>query len=193
MSPARTPKKRPAPVTRDEIVTASLAIIDAEGLDALSMRRLARDLGIEAMSLYHHFPNKDAILDAVVAAMIRQMTLPDPMPSSWVDQLVELIDAFRRALVAHPNAVPVMLTRPLAPPEDAMLTPVTVLQSQGFEPDRMLELYQSLMALTFGHAFVTSSAARHADAPVLGDDGFRRAARILIEGYASAYEGPPGS
>lgn len=181
---------RTTPLAREEILAEALRLIDAEGLDALSMRRLARELGVEAMSLYHHVENKDAILDGVVASIVREMTLPEPLPESWVEQLVELVDAFRRALAAHPNALPVLLGRPLGPPEDAMITPVSVLAAQGFEPDRLVEMYQALMALTFGHAFLSSAQTAPGEpAPVLAEDAFRRSARYLIEGFAAEYDG----
>lgn len=63
-----SPAKRK--LTRQEIVAAALAIVDARGLGALSARRLAAALGCEAMSLYHHFPSMDAVLDAIVDALL---------------------------------------------------------------------------------------------------------------------------
>jgi len=211
ITPAPIPQpeqaRRQTPLSRSEIVSAALAIVDAEGLDALSMRRLARDLHVEAMSLYHHFRNKDAILDGISAAIVSEMRLPDPLPDDWIELLVGLVDAFRRALLAHPNAVPIMLGRPLQPPEEAMITPVDVLEGQGMDPHRFLELYQALMALTFGTVFVAAStpagtagpetvAAQQDGAssvPVLGEDAFRKAARFLIVGFASEYAEQPGA
>ncbi|HZG94489.1 MAG TPA: TetR family transcriptional regulator, partial [Mycobacteriales bacterium] len=55
-----------APVTRERAVAAAVALADVEGLGALTMRRLAQELGVEAMSLYHHVANKDDILDGMV-------------------------------------------------------------------------------------------------------------------------------
>lgn len=181
--------KRTNPLTRDEILSSALKIIDAEGLDALSMRRLARELGVEAMTLYHHFPNKDAILDGVGELVLAGMTLPDPIPEDWMDLLVEMCVSFRRALGEHPNAIPVLMTRPLNPPKGATVTPVSVLAGAGFNPEELVEMYQTLMALTFGHAVVSSAAADvtgSVPAHLGADDrAFRRAVRILIAGYVA--------
>lgn len=176
--------RRARPVTRAEIFGVALRIVDEEGLDALSMRRIAREMGVEAMSLYHHVPNKEAILDGVADAVQRQMRLPDPMPSGWADMLVEISDAFRIALVSHPNVLPLVMTRPLTPPEDAMVTPVSILESHGMDPQRLMPMYQSVMALTFGQALITA-ANKDAGTPPLDDAGFRKAARFLIEGFAA--------
>jgi len=184
--------KRTHTLTREEILSAALSIVDTEGLDALSMRRLARDLGVEAMTLYHHFPNKEAILDGVGELVIADMALAEPLPEDWMELLVEMCVAFRRALGSHPNAIPILMSRPLNPPSGAAVTPASVLTSAGFDPDQMVEMYQALMALTFGHAIVsnvTPAAGVSPDAPfppaVSDDAAFKRAVRILIAGYAA--------
>lgn len=64
---------RRKPLTRERILETGCALADAEGLDALTMRRLAAELGVEAMSLYHHIPNKDALLDGLVDAIIAEV------------------------------------------------------------------------------------------------------------------------
>lgn len=179
--------KRTHTLTPAEILARALEIVDAEGLEKLTMRRLARELGVEAMTLYHHFPNKEAILDGVAEAILNEMTLPEPIPEDWMDLLVSMCLAFRRTLARHPNALPVLMARPLNPPEGATVTPVGVLQDQGFDPVDMIEMYQALMALTFGHAVVSavSPSPSRAFSLASGDEGFARAIRILIEGYAS--------
>lgn len=65
------------PLTRERIARAALGILDSEGMDALTMRRLGDELGVEAMSLYHHFSGKDAILDAVCELLVAE-TAADP-------------------------------------------------------------------------------------------------------------------
>jgi len=192
MVQVHTPNARTHSLTRDEILNGALELIDTEGLGALTMRRLAREVGVEAMTLYHHFPNKDAILDGVAQTIIARMRLDDPLPEDWMDLLVMFAVAFRRTLAEHPNAMPILMTRPMAPPADATVTPASVLAGAGFDPERMLEMYRSLMALTFGHAAIASAeqvgSEPAADAGVrleTDDEAFRRAARILIAGYAA--------
>ena len=61
-----------APLTKDKIIEKALEVLDADGVDGLSMRRLGEALGVEAMALYHYFPNKDAILDGVLERIIAE-------------------------------------------------------------------------------------------------------------------------
>jgi len=73
--------KRPAPrahLSAERIAKAGVAMADEAGLNALSMRGLAERLGVEAMSLYHHLPNKDALLDAMVDQVAGEIALPEP-------------------------------------------------------------------------------------------------------------------
>ena len=73
------PKRRaaPLPLSRERIVQAALALVDREGLDALTMRRLGAELGREAMSLYHFFPSKQHLVDALVDQAIASVEVPE--------------------------------------------------------------------------------------------------------------------
>lgn len=75
-----TSARRDQPLTRAELLDAALRIVDTEGLPALTMRRLGDAVGVEAMSLYNHVPNKEALLDLTVERMRSEARLPDPMP-----------------------------------------------------------------------------------------------------------------
>lgn len=149
---------RSAPLTRDEILGAALALIDAEGPDALSMRKLASALGVEAMTLYHHLPGKDAILDGVVTLVFGRMRLPEPAPAEWTALAEEMFVAFRRVLVDHPNTIALLARRPLNTDDaaDFVEAPLAVLARSGLPPERVGLLYQSLVSYAFGHAFVAS-------------------------------------
>lgn len=94
-------------LSRDRIVGCALALVDAEGLDAVSTRRLAAELGVSGPSLYHHFATKDAILDAAadaVCARVDLSMLEDGTP--WREALLGWARSYRAALTAHPNIVP---------------------------------------------------------------------------------------
>lgn len=65
-------------LSRDRVVAAAIELADADGIDGVSMRRLAQALGVEAMSLYHWFPNKDALLGAMIDAVFEEMARPSP-------------------------------------------------------------------------------------------------------------------
>ncbi len=103
-------------LTRERIVDVATSILDTEGLDALSTRRLAHELGVRAPSLYNHFATKDEILDAVGDAIIEQVDLSMFGQQDWADALTGWARAYRRALAAHPNAVPFLARGPALRP-----------------------------------------------------------------------------
>jgi AcrR family transcriptional regulator len=98
------------PLSREVVLSEALHVVDAEGLKALSMRRLAARLGIEAMTLYHYVDGKEAILDGVYELVIREIELP-PSELPWDTRLTVLLASFRAVLKRHPQAVPVILAR----------------------------------------------------------------------------------
>ncbi|MGY6501682.1 MAG: TetR/AcrR family transcriptional regulator [Acidimicrobiales bacterium] len=98
------------PLTRDGALAAAIQVADAEGLEALTMRRLARELGVEAMSLYHHVANKDDILDGMVELVFGEIELP-PSDTDWKTAMRVRAVSARHALTRHPWAIAVMESR----------------------------------------------------------------------------------
>lgn len=96
-----TPKGR-EPLTRDRIVQAALHVMDTEGLDAVSMRRVAREVGVEAMSLYHHVRDKDDLLQAICDRVMASFDFPRE-GGDWSEQMRAGARAWRRLLQAHPD------------------------------------------------------------------------------------------
>ena len=102
--PWRTPPRgrtRPqVPLTREAIVEAALVVLDREGIEGLSMRQLAEELGTGAASLYWHVRNKEELSQLVFERVTRELELPEPDPSRWQEQLKELgrqmLDVLRR-------------------------------------------------------------------------------------------------
>jgi AcrR family transcriptional regulator len=80
-------RKRRKPLSRERILEAAMAVADRGGVDAVTMRRVAEELGVEAMSLYHHVPNKDAILDGVVDVVFAAIDLPPERYDDWRDAI----------------------------------------------------------------------------------------------------------
>lgn len=148
-TPSRAPSGR-LPLQRDTVVAAALALVDREGLDRLSMRRLAGELGVEAMSLYHHVSDKSDLLDALVAAVLDQMVLPTTGPG---DRRVEAIAAeLRRVSLAHPAVYPLVLSRGLQStsvlrPADALLG---ALRDGGLADDAAVGAFWTLLAFVIG-------------------------------------------
>jgi len=184
-------RRREHPLTREEIVDTALGIVDAEGLDALSMRRLAATLGVEAMSLYHHLSGKAALLDATVDRMRSEMRLPEIEPADWAEALAAVFVEYRRVLIAHPNMLPLAARRT----GSAGMSGLHYLVERGMDPDDAVELYQSLVAFTIGFSVIGSPMveASWGDLPPgLGErmrdwreDTFRRTLRIVMDGYRS--------
>jgi AcrR family transcriptional regulator len=99
-------------LTRQRIVDAAAALVDAEGLDALSVRRLATELGVQGPSLYHHFATKADILDAVADAVISEVDVSGFARLEWTSALRSWAESYHAVLSEHPNIVPVLAHGP---------------------------------------------------------------------------------
>jgi len=124
-------------LTHERIVQAALAIVDREGLNALSMRRLAAELGVVPMATYYYIPNKEALLDAIVEAVTAEIHFTQDDPSSSPeDRILCAAKAYQHALLAHPHALPIVLSR--APNSPASMRPVEylmgILRDAGLGP-----------------------------------------------------------
>ena len=107
MKPAAT-----TPISlRSRALGEALRNADVEGLDALSIRRLADALGVKGASLYHHFRDKDEILDGVATLALAELRPPSDETLPWIDWLLQVAQSYRQALLAHPNLLPLVLRR----------------------------------------------------------------------------------
>jgi AcrR family transcriptional regulator len=109
-------RPRQALLTRQRIVEAASALVDAEGLGALSTRRLATELGVQGPSLYNHFATKAEILDAVADALIEQVDITVFGRHPWPEALRRWARSYRAVLRDHPNIVPVLAQGPARRP-----------------------------------------------------------------------------
>ncbi|MGH7573295.1 MAG: TetR/AcrR family transcriptional regulator C-terminal domain-containing protein [Gemmatimonadota bacterium] len=108
---------RRKPLTRERILNAARALADAEGLAAVTMRRLAAELGVEAMSLYHHVPSKGALLDGLVAAILGEVhdATTESSGADWRAALRDRCLTARDVMVRHPWAPGLIGTRTTIP------------------------------------------------------------------------------
>ncbi|MFD0364941.1 TetR/AcrR family transcriptional regulator C-terminal domain-containing protein [Nocardia sp. GCM10030253] len=147
-----------SPVTRAAVLKAALEIIDRDGIDRLSMRRLADAVGRDPMVIYRHVPNKAAVLDGVAEIVFEQLTV-DATDTDWVAQLRVVARDFRRLALAHPRTVPLLVTRPLATPlgqrPQAIVRPLedvlALLTRAGFAGADALHIYRALFGFLYGH------------------------------------------
>ncbi|GAA1992661.1 TetR/AcrR family transcriptional regulator [Catenulispora subtropica] len=104
---AKTPAR--TPLSQEAIVEAALHILETEGYDGLSMRRVASELGTGAASLYAHVANKDELMKLVIDRVFDSVEFPEPDPERWVEQVREMMRGTRRILQAHPGIARAML------------------------------------------------------------------------------------
>jgi len=140
------------PLTRPHIIDLALHIIDTEGLASLNMRRLAASAGVKPMSLYHHFPNKDAIL-AEVAESIAAAALGEQRGAGpWQERTRRLFVGLHELVQAHPRALPLITTGVLRTRSGRrwMEELMGVLLEAGFTPAAAARVYHLLGAFTLG-------------------------------------------
>jgi AcrR family transcriptional regulator len=106
------PKRKREPITLDKIVRAAIELIDRDGLDGLSMRKLGAELGIRGMSLYTHVPNKEALLFEVIREMFRELPLEADAAAPWQEQLMTVMRSFREIGLEHPQVFVLFTSRP---------------------------------------------------------------------------------
>lgn len=154
-----------AGLTRQAILDAALRLADREGLKALSMRRLGAELGVEAMTLYHHIPNKDALLDGLVEQVVTLAEAPRFGQGRWRDVLRDYARTLLDTLLAHPAVLPLVATRPATTPANLRMVEATLeaLCRAGFTPDEALAVVHSLTGFVIGQATALAQAA-HDDA-----------------------------
>ena len=115
-TPTRASRRRRDPITQEMIVETALSILDAEGLDGLSMRRIAEELDTGAASLYWHVGSKDGLLDLLFDHVIGEQQVPSPDPERWQEQLKEVARTQRATILRHRDIVAVSLGRiPMGP------------------------------------------------------------------------------
>lgn len=153
---AASPRK--ARLSREVVLSAALELVDAEGVDALTMRRLGQELRCDPMSLYRYAANRAALLDGVTETVLNELTLfADDV--DWQAQLRRMAHDLRLLALRHPNVVPLLVTRPLSTPLGlrplAALRPLeqilALLIQAGFAPADALHVYRAYYGFLFGH------------------------------------------
>jgi AcrR family transcriptional regulator len=128
--------ERRAPLTRERVLRAAVELADRDGIEALSMRKLGQELGVEAMALYRHVRNKDDLLDGLVETVVGEIELPYPS-RDWMAAMRALVMSSRQVMLSHPWAPRVIIDRPTVGPAtlrhiDAVLG---ILSAGGFAID----------------------------------------------------------
>jgi AcrR family transcriptional regulator len=162
-------------------VDAALRVLDAEGADGLSMRRVGEELGTGAASIYWHVRNKDELLQLVFEQVMAEAELPPPDPSRWQEQLRALANQMRAIFNRHRDAARISLGRAPAGPAVAVFTEwlFTLLGPAGI-PDKAIAYLGDLFGLYVGaFAFEESLGASSLDTQGVPPEQFLE----MIKGY----------
>ena len=157
-----TQKRETRPgLTRERVIKAAVELVDVEGLDALTMRRLGAALGVEAMSLYKHVANKDDLINGLVEFVIGQIEI-DPESTDWKEAMRQRAITARRVLVEHSWAVGLMESRAL---EGSVATgyieaTLSALLSSGLSTEEAVHAFWLLDSYVYGHVVQESTTSR---------------------------------
>lgn len=175
----------PLRLTRERIIDASLELIDREGIGALTMRRVADELAVQAPSLYNHVRSKDELLDAVAETVMQHVDVSGFERLGWREALDSWAWSYYEALVAHPNLVP-HLAAAFGRLDIALTRADQVyagLLSHGWTPSRATRIAAAIRYAVYGAAlgsFASGFSAKAASFPHLHDiDRLRRAPEVV--------------
>lgn len=154
--------KAQGPLTTDRVVDAALRIADTDGIDGVSLRRIASTLGVTPMAIYRHVRDKGHLLDLMADRLLMELDPASPESSSWQEALRRVAASMLAVVQAHP-AAPFLLSRPFVSPSALRVTEtmLAILDRAGFGPGESVRLVQVLTGMILGPAIhrATYSAA----------------------------------
>jgi TetR/AcrR family tetracycline transcriptional repressor len=148
-SPARVPRNT---LSRARIVDGALELIDARGLDAVTMPRLAEHLGVGTMSLYRHVEDKNDLVNAVAERVSGGVQVPDGEPDDWEGRVVGYLRGLRDAAIAHPALARILAERGLTvgPVLDQLEQVHAIMRRAGFSDHDAVRAFYTLFVYVFG-------------------------------------------
>lgn len=195
-----TEARKRVPLTEDEVVAAALSIIENEGLAALSMRRMARELGRSQMAAYWYVEDKDELIDLVVRRVLSRVDIPPDTSGPWRDRLRAVIVNLDELVRTHPSLSAVLLSRMLTVDQHIVEAIMEILQDAGFDEREITMAYATVHTYMFGRYQVVTDRpqTRPADdlSPLLkrvsaelprlhGRDYFEFGIDVLLDGLAA--------
>ena len=171
--------RRSTALSRERIAAAAMALVDREGLSAFSTRRLGEELGCEAMSIYHHFPSKAHLMDALIDLMLADARVVMAEEWDWLERLRRAAHGFRAMALKHPKFFPFFAVHRLNTPSGVAFIDgiIGILREAGFSDRdaatyfREIGYYLTGAALdeTAGYAKGPSAAEAVSDARIATD------------------------
>jgi len=154
MPPAPVSPRAERPrLSRERVLLGAMAVADAGGLDALTIRSLAQQLGVKPMTVYYYVANKEEILDGIIDLVFSEIELP-LIDGDWRQELLRRAESARRTLRAHPWAIGLMESRTTPGPATLRHHDVVIaaLRGAGFSPEATAHAYALLDSYTYGFA-----------------------------------------
>lgn len=177
----RTTEAGRTPLTRRAVAEAALALADSDGLTAVTIRRLATELGVTPMALYWHFRNKDELLDGMVDRIFDKMDPTVRTDDPWPAQLRTLLMSMVDVLNLHPSTAPLLSSRTTTSDGSLRITEalLDILRRGGFSPAEATQVARhALSTLTY----LVGAAAGHMSSPAAQiPEEDSRSARIVLE------------
>ncbi|SFR62073.1 transcriptional regulator, TetR family [Marinobacter daqiaonensis] len=166
--PQQVQKKR-EPLSPERIYRMALTLVDEKGVEDLSMRKLAVALGVDAMSIYHHVANKQALLQGVFQTVLEELPLPEPMPDNWKVALRQLGMGFHVLARRYPGIFPAMIASPYGTPREQEIFSYIqrALQKAGLREEDRPRTTSALYTYGIGMASVAANGLRLR--PLYGD------------------------
>jgi AcrR family transcriptional regulator len=162
------------PLSKERVLQAAIGLADADGIESLTMRRLAKELGVEAMSLYNHVANKDEILDGIVDAVVSEIDLPAD-ESDWKSAMRRSAISHRDVYVRHRWASSLSMSRQSGGPARLRYGDwiLRTLREAGFSEEVIYHAFHIL------EAYVLGFTVMHLSFPYKGDELADRASAFL--------------
>jgi AcrR family transcriptional regulator len=175
---ARRSRQR-QPLNRDRVLEAAVALADRGGLEALSMRKLGQELGVEAMALYYHFANKDRVLDGMVDRVFEEVELPQ-VGADWRVAMRQRAMSLHDALGRHRWAIGMMESRAMPGPANLRHHDAVIgcLRSAGFDMATVAHVYSLLDSYIYGFALTKMNL------PFDALDDIAETAQTMLEPFA---------
>lgn len=178
--PRGRPPRAEAPVSREEMLGAGLDLLDREGADAFTMRALAERLGINPMTIHHHFGGRDGLIGAMAEAAYAQVAAPED--GTPIDRIGGLLKAYHAQVLRHPGLTMLIFSRPSVFPQQAerITNEISALLAEAGLPDHRTRLWRDILVdFTHGAALATAMNGRRGGSEPLDDQEFTMALKEL--------------
>lgn len=168
---------------REQVIAGALRLLKQHGVDALTMRKLATELGVTPTAIYYYLPTKDALVDAVVESLYARVEAPAEGP--WQDRLRGVLHGVRRVLTEFPGALPYVVSRTVSTPSGLRLSNEALgwLLDAGFTEEQVADAAVMLAIFLIGEgqleSFRQGPGVVHTEAPALASIDFSQLGNIM--------------